>query len=1321
MESNKTNINVGDITSFSCDLPKKSGTPISIGNTIFHLYTVKEGPFKGNMGQVFRVHHKDWNVGLAMKQSILEDDGLKELFIEECDTWINLGLHPHIVSCYYVRDIEGTLSIFSEWMDGGNLKDFIGGGKGALYEDTPKEVLERILDIAIQTARGLDYAHKNNVIHRDVKPANILLLKDGSVKVGDFGISKTKGIAYTLAYRSPEQSIQNNPLTSKTDIWSWAATVLEMFVGGKPEEWCDGKELGKQWRIFAQRSCLQIPQQIEILIGECFEEDQTLRPDFEEIENRLLCIYKDITAHSYFRIKSQVVGNSADNLNNKALSFLDMGMPNEAETSWKQALNMGSNHQETVYNYSIYQWRNGKIDDRKVIQQIEWAQYENISIPYPLLEMINRERGISPENKTLEILSLENITAYVIWQNYLLVTQTYRKETNPKTHEERENWDPCIRLVQVWNLDDGTLIKEIPHKGGIIEKILANPNKSTAYLVSALGIFCWQDFMNTFSTNSTLEKVNIPHLTNFISPYTRNLSCISSDNRYLFLTRRGDVIFRWDLIKNSYRCMSLPKYCNVTFMRCSQDGRLFTIDNDKILRIWNIHSGRSIGNMKLESEVRSFDFCEEKNIMVINTYGGIYLLDMASYKPLKEIKLSGNIEIDAICFIRNGDLFATGEDRDIKIWDIESERCLLTLESDRYFIKHIEAYGDNCIVSISGSFTGDQYHLKVWDIPHFDNYKAPWILCQITSSHEKIKQEAHIRQISDEIRHLVEEGDITVAHKLFLSLCNIPGSAYSTGFVELQQLMLRYCRVVGLNACWKEKQYTLTYDESNSSNISSNAQYVVAGGERGSLQLWHIPSGKTNCLQENDRFSIRQLRFMKSNKQLLFSEWTPWIRRWHCETGEKIKEYMPDRRTNLVHFCLSLDERFLLAGGTNGTVFLLDVETGDCLETFKGNSSMVKDLCFSPDEQFFCVAYGDYQSSNDENIQIWDLHEKKCIGGFKASKHPIVLCDYGKTMICQDGWKGTIELRNIQSWEIVYRLEGHQTEIRSLSVSKDERYLLSGDDSGIIRLWDLHTGTCLKEIDTDYNSPVWEIHFSDDGSSFIYNVGANVYLWRLAWKLDFPDWADWDDNAFPYIKNFLIAYPEWTETDFERIITELQYKGYGWLKPDGVRAKLIELSVQIPMVSDFYKKKAGWDMPTVNKAILKIVKDSVEEIFNDLYAIHRPLLLGSGYSTSALSEAYGIHDVAIDSANAAYDAAYRVVNEAFPDVDVFDWINPDSSQYKQVKKQATEAVREAALEVINEGRRQRRLFLRDGTRSATILLACDYAKNRKNEIKNGKN
>ena len=113
-----------------------------------------------------------------------------------------------------MREIGGVPTIFSEWMDNGSLKDCI--KDGSLYEGTEEEVQERILDIAIQTARGLKYSHENGLIHQDVKPGNILLTKGWDAKVADFGLAKAQSqltenekpvsTGYTIQYCPREQA-----------------------------------------------------------------------------------------------------------------------------------------------------------------------------------------------------------------------------------------------------------------------------------------------------------------------------------------------------------------------------------------------------------------------------------------------------------------------------------------------------------------------------------------------------------------------------------------------------------------------------------------------------------------------------------------------------------------------------------------------------------------------------------------------------------------------------------------------------------------------------------------------------------------------------------------------------------------------------------------------------------------------------------------------------------------------------------------------------------------------------------------------------------
>jgi serine/threonine protein kinase len=98
------------------------------------------------------------------------------------DDGYQLGLHPHIASCYYVRNLGGTPRMFIEYADGGTLRDWLHDGKVKDWHT--------ILDIAIQICYGLSFAHKKGLVHRDLKPGNCLMTSDGTLKITDFGLVK---------------------------------------------------------------------------------------------------------------------------------------------------------------------------------------------------------------------------------------------------------------------------------------------------------------------------------------------------------------------------------------------------------------------------------------------------------------------------------------------------------------------------------------------------------------------------------------------------------------------------------------------------------------------------------------------------------------------------------------------------------------------------------------------------------------------------------------------------------------------------------------------------------------------------------------------------------------------------------------------------------------------------------------------------------------------------------------------------------------------------------------------------------------------------
>lgn len=106
-----------------------------VGDALLDQYDVTGLLGVGGMGRVYKVHHRNWNMDLAVKRpraDFIERTGGTEDFEREAETWVKLGLHPHIVSCYYVRRIEEIPCVFAEYVEGGSLHDWIRNGR--LYE-----------------------------------------------------------------------------------------------------------------------------------------------------------------------------------------------------------------------------------------------------------------------------------------------------------------------------------------------------------------------------------------------------------------------------------------------------------------------------------------------------------------------------------------------------------------------------------------------------------------------------------------------------------------------------------------------------------------------------------------------------------------------------------------------------------------------------------------------------------------------------------------------------------------------------------------------------------------------------------------------------------------------------------------------------------------------------------------------------------------------------------------------------------------------------------------------------------------------------------
>src|SRR5689334_21969558 len=207
-----------------------------IGSTISH-YKILEKLGEGGMGVVYKAEDTKLDRLVALKflpARLATSAQDKARFIQEAKSAASLN-HPNVCTIHDIQEHDGQMFIVMEFVDGQTLR-----------EKLPSMNQGKAIDIAVQIAEGLAAAHEKGIVHRDVKPENIMVRKDGIVQIMDFGLAKLRATGSkitrltkegstvgTAGYMSPEQ-VQGQEADHRSDIFSLGVMLYEMFTGQLP-------------------------------------------------------------------------------------------------------------------------------------------------------------------------------------------------------------------------------------------------------------------------------------------------------------------------------------------------------------------------------------------------------------------------------------------------------------------------------------------------------------------------------------------------------------------------------------------------------------------------------------------------------------------------------------------------------------------------------------------------------------------------------------------------------------------------------------------------------------------------------------------------------------------------------------------------------------------------------------------------------------------------------------------------------------------------------------------------------------------------------
>ncbi len=279
--------------------------------TIINQYKIISAIGKGGMGEVFLAEDTKLKRQVALKilpPEFAEDKDRMSRILREAQSASALN-HPNIITIYEIGESDGTHFIGTEFIDGKTLND---------YKKSNPLNYKSALEIAIQVASALNEAHSAGIVHRDIKPDNVMIRANGLVKILDFGIAKVSAsstsagdssedataiksptmpgmIIGTANYMSPEQA-KGKVVDVRTDIFSFGVVLYEMIAGGLPFEGENALEMiGAILHKEAKPLSEEIPTEIAKIISKCLRKNrderyQTIKDvgnDLKEVKQEL--------------------------------------------------------------------------------------------------------------------------------------------------------------------------------------------------------------------------------------------------------------------------------------------------------------------------------------------------------------------------------------------------------------------------------------------------------------------------------------------------------------------------------------------------------------------------------------------------------------------------------------------------------------------------------------------------------------------------------------------------------------------------------------------------------------------------------------------------------------------------------------------------------------------------------------------------------------------------------------------------------------------------------------------------------------------------
>lgn len=686
------------------ELKRSQPEPISgwyVGQVVDGIYQVEELLGEGGFGTVHKVERLGWPMKLAVKsprEDRISDAWAKERFVQEANTWVGLGFHPNIVTCYFVRIIAGLPRIFMEYLEAGTLRKWLVQQKNI---DAKK-----MLDVAIQLARAMERVQYRGLVHRDLKPENCLMTPEGVLKVTDFGLAKvgleeglrdekaasvhesqkTKTDSVSGRYRlgtpvymAPEQWQQAGKATSAADVWAFGVILFELLYGKKPfQHMAEEPPIAFYFRMKENRWQYELkadtPAELRSIVSSCLLADAGQRePKFSVLRERLEVFYASWYEEPYPRAPIKQTPPLADTLSNQGVSIADLGRIEDALKLFSAALKQDPTHPGATYNQGIILMQKGGLGPDELSSMLEGCKRARPWEWAP--EYLRRLVDLQDKDKETAVRELKE--SLLIWD------------------------DPVVKRALAFaeagrQADTLELFVSLPTgaEAAMAEEMQFNSLLARARLEADAG-----QTGRAYATLMTAREVK---------GYERAPLALSLQAR---LGRGGTR----KALKSGWLNRAWEGSEGCLCAAISPDGRQALSGHvDGVARLWELETGRKLRDMKSRGgSVKSVCFLPDMTAALSGgRNGAVRVWDLLSGECVKSLEGHAGA-VSALCGLPDGrHVLSAGEDGTLALWAMEDGGLIHTVRAHQTAVRSVRLAKDG----VRAVSLGADGLLKQWDI-----------------------------------------------------------------------------------------------------------------------------------------------------------------------------------------------------------------------------------------------------------------------------------------------------------------------------------------------------------------------------------------------------------------------------------------------------------------------------------------------------------------------------------------------------------------------------------------------------------------------------